>query len=152
PMAAQRVPRLPGCRVPDSDRGVLAGGGKPAAIGAEGHGTDVSGVSTKGFPFPAGRHVPDLDGGPFPPRRQAPAVPAERHVPIRPWNPGLAFELRLPHVPEAGRAPRPHLDLPVAAHRSQVQAVAVEHHSPDLAVVGAERADLLAVPRVPDLD
>src|SRR5262249_44089026 len=42
-------------------------------------------------------------------------------------------------------------DLPVATRRSQVQAVGAEHHPPDLAVVGAERADLLAVARVPDL-
>src|SRR5262249_12164459 len=151
PMAAQCVPRLPGCRVPDSYRGVLAGGGEPAAIGAEGHGTDVPGVSTKGLPFPTGLHVPDLGGVPFTTRHQPPAVRAERHVQKRPGNPGLAFKLRLLHLPEAGRIPRPHLDLPAAAGRSQVRAVAAEHHRSDLPVMGAERADLLAGPRVPDL-
>src|SRR5689334_18690262 len=52
-MAAQRAPRLPGCRVPDSYRGVLAGGGEPAAVGVEDHGTDVAGVPAQGFQFPA---------------------------------------------------------------------------------------------------
>src|SRR5262249_28015794 len=124
---------------------------EPAAIGAEGHGTDIAGVSTQGFQFPAGLQVPDLDVILFSPRHQAAAIWAECHVQKRPGYPRLALEFRRLHLPKSGRVPRPHLDLALAARRSQAQAVAAEHHSADLAGVGAERANRLAVFRVPDL-
>src|SRR5262249_8521940 len=72
PVLCVRTPDLPGA--------VLTRRGDPPAlvVGAEGHGTDVPGVSPEGSQLVAGLHVPDLDGVPFASRHQAPAVGAER--------------------------------------------------------------------------
>src|SRR5262245_13790609 len=146
-MAAEAPEQTSGVAIPDLHGAVLARRGDPPAVGAEGHGTDVPTVPFEGFQLLTGLHVPDLDGVPFASRHQAPAVRAERDrqtisAVLRADLAGFLFLLHIPQV-----------NLPVAARRSQVQAVGAERHPPDprLPVVGAKRADRIAGPRVPDL-
>src|SRR5437867_12059931 len=48
-MAAKRTDYLSGVAVPDLYGTVLTGRGDPPAIGAEGHGVDITGVPPEGF-------------------------------------------------------------------------------------------------------
>src|SRR5262245_39348268 len=117
--------------IPDLDSAVLTRRGDPPALAvrAEGHGTDVPGVSAEGLQLLAGLHVPDLDGVPFASRHQAPAVGAERH------GQTIAAVLRVEGAAgflfllQAGRVPQIH--LAVAARRSQVPAVGAARHPHD---------------------
>src|SRR5439155_4572459 len=118
-------------------------------VGAEGHGTDVPGMSAKGFQFLAGLYVPDLDRVLLTARRQAPAVGAERHVQKRSGDPGaVGEEAGFLLLVQAGRVPQ--FYDPVDTNRSQVPAVAAEHHPTDRHLVATERPDRLAGPRVPN--
>src|SRR4029077_15193611 len=92
----------------------------------------------------AGLHVPDLDRVLLAARCQPLPVRAERHVQTRPGRmrgKSVEWFLRLSLLTKPRRVPQ--FDFPVAAHRSEVLAVGVEHHAPDHSLVDAERADWL---------
>src|SRR5258707_5514180 len=109
------MPPLPGLRVPEDDRGVLARGGEPKAVRADRHGDDVPGVAVEGVQLGPGVGVPDLDGVPRGYRDQAFAVRAERHqVAETIVAHGEAVKGFL-ELPQARGIPVPELDGPVVA-------------------------------------
>src|SRR5579864_6179798 len=105
-------------------------------------------MSAKGF-FLAGLHVPDLDRVLLASRDQAPAVRAECQGHSREGNPCAEAAARLLLLAQTGRVPE--FYYPVAARRSQVPAIAAEHHPLDLLVVSAQCDNLPAGLRAPDL-
>src|SRR5262245_32457258 len=75
------------------------------------------------------------------PRRQPPAVRAEGDVHARPGDPRVESKVGFLLLLQARRVPE--FDLPVAARRNKVFAVAAEDQRPDFPVVGSERVELL---------
>src|SRR5207247_162964 len=125
--------------------------GDPPAIvvGAERQGVDLTSLSTESLEFLAGLHVPDLDRVLLTTRREPPAVRAEGHVHTRPGDPRAEGEASFLLLVEARRVPELH--DPVAARRSQVNAVAAKDQSADFPFVGVELADLLVGLSIPYL-
>src|SRR5262249_30975860 len=120
------------------------------AVGAERQGVDLTLVSPEDLEFLAGLDVPDLDRVLLTSRRQPPPVRAEGHVHTRPGDPRAKSSARSLLLVEAHRVPE--LDLPVAARRSQVPAVAAKDQSADFPSVGTEHiilADRLPGPCIP---
>src|SRR5262245_17366583 len=152
---AEAVDQLAGPAVPDLYGAVLTPRGDPPAVVAERHGGNVPPVPRKGLQHVAGLHVPDLDQVVLTARGQPLTVGAEGHVHTRPGHPRVVEGEARCWLPiqvllvQAGHVPQ--LDLSISARRRQVPADAAEHHSSDDLVVGAERADLPAGPRIPDL-
>src|SRR5262249_6788340 len=114
----------------------------------ERQGVDLTAVSPEGPEFLAGLHVPDLDRVLLTSRRQPPAIRAEGHVHTRSgdpradgWDTGFLLLVEARRVPE--------LHDPVAAHRSQVRAVAAKHQRADFPFVAIERVDRLAGLSIP---
>src|SRR5262245_26796257 len=150
-MAAEVEEQLAGAAVPDFHGAVLPRRGYPPAlvVGAERQGVDLPVVPPEGEKFSAGLHVPDLDRVLLAPRRQAAAVRAEGHVQARPGDAPAQGEARFLLLVEALRVPELH--DPVAARRSQVNAVAAEDQCADCPFVVVEPADLLAGASIPHL-
>src|SRR5262245_42886551 len=129
---------------PEDDRGVLAGGGEPAAIRfrADRHGKNISGVALERSQLVPGGDVPDLDG--LARRRdQALAIRCERREIREAIITHRKAAQRLLGLSRALGIPGPELDRPVIARRREQLAVGAELQAPHVLDMPADDADYL---------